>query len=433
VIKSLVNRVKGKGNITSLLSNIVSAFANFFVFFVLVRIVSPTVFGNWVLFLTLAALTDMFRLGLTGTAAIRLLAEKPDENKIIIGSSYYISFKITLIIAVISLPVALILMNFIGLNAYVLFLLYYPLLALANLPLNQALVNMQGYVNFKNVFFIRTIQGILTIISVLGCIFFISKSIHIIILAYTFAQLFTSLFVLIRQWDQLASIKHYSKNVVTEILTFGKYSTLGFVGSNLLRSADSIIISMAPTMGVTAIAIYAIPLKFVELVEIPLRSFNATALPRLTRALTDGNAHFMKVLLGYTLWTIILVLPAILLLAIFPSYLLQFLGGNNYLNVRELQIGITYVLCIYIFLLPLDRYSGVALFALNKPKENVIKIFVMLFFNIIFDIIAVFVLKSLLWVAIASVIFTLVGIFLGWAIVFAITKYKLKNTKLNDL
>ena len=51
-------------------------------------------------------------------------------------------------------------------------------------------------------------------------------------------------------------------------MKFGKYSTASLIGSNLLRSSDTFILSLSPIFGATGIAIYSIPMKFVELIEI---------------------------------------------------------------------------------------------------------------------------------------------------------------------
>jgi len=57
--------------------------------------------------------------------------------------------------------------------------------------------------------------------------------------------------------------------------------------------------------------------------------------------------------------------------------------------------------------------TGIALDSINKPKINAIKVFVMVAANIIGDFIAIFVFKSLILVAVASIIFTLIGIWMG--------------------
>jgi O-antigen/teichoic acid export membrane protein len=167
-------------------------------------------------------------------------------------------------------------------------------------------------------------------------------------------------------------------------------------------------------MGAPAVAIYAIPLKFVELIEIPLRSFTATAFPKLSAALQQGSQQFVKVLSMYLAYSFLLLAPAIIVLLAAPMFFLQILGGSEYADSIILQRNILYLVLLYILLLPFDRYSGMALFALNKPELNFYKIVFMLFTNILFDLIAVFVFNSLQMVAMATVIFTFFGIILGW-------------------
>jgi hypothetical protein len=67
----------------------------------------------------------------------------------------------------------------------------------------------------------------------------------------------------------------------------------------------------------------------------------------------------------------------------------------------------------YGLLLPIDRMTGVGLDSINKPKINAIKVFIMLLANVIGDFIAIFIFKSLLIVAVASIVFTVIGIWMG--------------------
>jgi hypothetical protein len=57
--------------------------------------------------------------------------------------------------------------------------------------------------------------------------------------------------------------------------------------------------------------------------------------------------------------------------------------------------------------------TGIGLDSINKPNINAIKVFVMVTANIIGDFIAIFVFKSLMLVAVASIVFTLIGIWMG--------------------
>jgi hypothetical protein len=57
--------------------------------------------------------------------------------------------------------------------------------------------------------------------------------------------------------------------------------------------------------------------------------------------------------------------------------------------------------------------TGIGLDSVNRPDRNFLKVLYMTITNVIRDLVAVFVFKSLAGVAIGSVIFTMLGVWLG--------------------
>jgi hypothetical protein len=57
--------------------------------------------------------------------------------------------------------------------------------------------------------------------------------------------------------------------------------------------------------------------------------------------------------------------------------------------------------------------TGIGLDAINKPNVNALKVLLMVVANIAGDLIAIFIFKSLILVAVSSIIFTLLGIWIG--------------------
>jgi hypothetical protein len=57
--------------------------------------------------------------------------------------------------------------------------------------------------------------------------------------------------------------------------------------------------------------------------------------------------------------------------------------------------------------------TGIGLDSVNRPDRNFQKVLIMTIANVIGDLIAVFVFKSLAGVAIGSVVFTILGIWIG--------------------
>jgi O-antigen/teichoic acid export membrane protein len=414
MIKKSFDKLLSSGNGYSLLANIVSSIFGLISFLIMVRVLPNDTFGLWVLFFTISSMVDLLRLGLTGTAAIKNISASSHNQNSVIAASYQLSLWATGFVLVLFYLIYFILSAVNPSNMYMPVLLFYPLLALTNLPFNQALVIAQGKINFRLVFILRFLGSGISFAFVIIYVLFIDKDLKGILISLILANLLTSSIISFFNKDGIKQLFTECKQERKDILRFGKYSTAGNIGSNLLRSSDTIILSLFAFMGTKAISVFAIPFKFVEVVEIPLRSFTATAFPRLSQALKPGYSKFNKILFGYIFWTTLLLFPFILTLFLFPGFFLKIVGGNNFADSIEIQKNILTVICIYIIFLPIDRFSGIALFALDKPELNFYKILFMLITNIVFDLMAVIFFKSLIFVALATLIFTILGIALGW-------------------
>jgi len=58
--------------------------------------------------------------------------------------------------------------------------------------------------------------------------------------------------------------------------------------------------------------------------------------------------------------------------------------------------------------------TGIGLDSINQPRVNAIKVLLMLVANIAGDLIAIYVFESLVLVAVGSILFTVVGIYVGF-------------------
>ena len=228
---------------------------------------------------------------------------------------------------------------------------------------------------------------------------------------------FTSLLTIILGWDGTKLITKATSQTNKTLLDFGKYTTFTLIGTNLLRSADTLIISLSP-MGNAAVALYSIPLKLTELQQIPLRSFVATAFPKMSKASVQGKISEVRELFySYSGALTYLFVIMSLFTFVFAEFLVLVLSGNQYLEVDPITgfnvVDIVRVFSIYGLLLPIDRMTGIGLDSINKPNINAIKVFVMVVANVIGDFIAIFIFKSLILVAVASILFTIIGIWMG--------------------
>lgn len=383
-------------------------------FLLLARTTSVELYGRWVIFMTANGLIDMVRVGLVGMGATRFISTSVgiEQNKTI-GSAYYLNLFTTILLTVLLLPTYFILEPIIPDSYYLPVFLFYPLYAFFSLPHTQATTLNQGIMNFKVVMVIRGSTGLFNLVFIGIYILIADISLTGLIIMFCLSDLVVSAFVMVFKWDGLNHMNKIDFEKIKQLLHFGKYSTASSIGSTLLRSSDTFILSLSTTMGAQSVAILAIPFKIVELIEVPLRSFAATALPKFSNRY-QTERKLSRDFNNYLFYSLVFLLPIIIILPFTSEWILHLFGGDRYASVIDTQKNIIYIITFYMLVLPFDRLIGVGLMAINRPDLNLYKLLIMLMFNISFDLIAVFVFESLEMVAIATVLFTLIGTITGW-------------------
>lgn len=405
-------------NFASLFANVSVAAMGLISFMLLARQLDKAFFGEWILFVTLASFVDLLRFGMTSTSTVRLLSGASGERiKTLLGSSYKINLNLWVIITICCYSILgiLYLLEEVPASGYLLFLQWYPVLALFNLSWNNACTLFQAQQNFKRMMLVKSSNiGVFTLFLILNY-FFLHLGENYILGVFLAANLLSSLWSISQKWDGLRYLKFQEKSTVNELIHFGKYSMGTLIGSSLLKSADTFIIGMSPVMGATAIAMYAIPLKLTDILGIPLRSLTMTAYPRMSKKMIQGDKEgAKKTFYAYSGAITIAFIPVAIFSFIFAKPLIVFLGGSNYLNAIEELTLVFRIFTLYTILLPIDRFTGVMLDSINKPKLNMFKVIVMTVANIVVNFIAVFVFNSLALVASGTVLFTLIGIWIGF-------------------
>ncbi len=281
-------------NFLSLAGNLTIALFGLAVFALLARSLKPALFGEWVIFIAAGSFVDMFRFGITNTGLIRFLSGAHTNDRAAwLGANAIISVIATLVVAVLIGIMQLFFHNTLQASGYGLFFTWYPLMAIMNMPWNIAIVVLQADNKFSKILWLKAMNSGLFFMVVLVHVLMVPLSLTQLALAMVCIQGITSLFSLLQQWDGLLLMGKGSRSAVRSLLQFGKYTTFTLVGTNLLRSADTFIIGLSP-LGSAAVALYSIPLKLTELQQIPLRSFAATAFPKLSKASLQLHTDAVK-------------------------------------------------------------------------------------------------------------------------------------------
>ncbi|NQV02884.1 MAG: oligosaccharide flippase family protein [Bacteroidia bacterium] len=408
-----------------MMGNAVTAALGFLTFFVLVRSLEQDSFGEWVLFITAATLVDLLRFGITRVALTRFLSgAKPDERKHFIGSSWLIGLLSILAMAVILYLLVMLFPETIKNSGFNLFFIWYVPLALSNLPWGNATSILQADEEFDKILLVRFINtGSFLLFLVLN--YYLWKvSVEWIVIWNIITNVLTSLLCTAFNWDGSWYIFHARRYTTKITLNFGKYSMGTSIGSSLLKSADTFIIGLSPFLGTTGVALYSIPIKFTEAVEIIIRSFGATSFPKLSKASIDGNiTEFRKIFYQYSGFLTYLMIPVAIVSAFFAKDFVMILGGKQYEDAADGLAIIMQMFIIFSMILPIDRFTGIGLDAVNKPDKNFYKTLIMTSTNIVGDIIAVFllhwlfpslsVITILIFISIGSIGFEVIGVIFG--------------------
>ncbi len=418
-MKILLRKITREANFLSLAGNVAIAFFGFAGFALMARTFPVDVFGQWVLYISSGTFIEMFRFGITNTAIIRYLSGVANEDRLKFeGSNGLIGLIATIFITVILVACHLLFPGPIRHAGYELFFTWYPLLAFVNLPFNTALVIMQADLKFGKMLMVKSlISGGFFLVLLVNYLFF-KMTLLQLIWAQLLITLFTSVICMINGWDGLRHIRKATRKTNKILLDFGKYTTFTLIGTNLLRSADTLIISLSP-LGTAAVALYSIPMKLTEIQQIPLRSFVATAFPKMSKASIQGKIEEVKsVFYAYSGAMSYLFIFISLMTFVFAGFFVLILGGHQYMGTDPVTgvntVNIVRIFSLYGLLLPVDRMTGIGLDSINRPDKNFIKVLIMVVANVIGDLVAIFIFKSLPMVAVASIVFTAIGVWVGY-------------------
>lgn len=418
-MKVALKKLAREDNFLSLAGNLAIAFFGFGGFALLARTFKVDIFGQWVLYISSGTFIEMFRFGITNTAIIRYLSGVAKEDRLkFIGSNALIGIVATIFIAMVLWTCHLLFPIPIRNAGYELFFMWYPLLAIVNLPYHSALVILQADRKFGKILMVKMLNsGGFFLVLLLNYLFF-HMSLMQLVLVQLLIIIVSSLVCVLKGWDGLRHVRKATRKTNKVLLDFGKYTTFTLIGTNLLRSADTLIISLSP-MGTAAVALYSIPMKLTELQQIPLRSFVATAFPKMSKASIHGKIEEVKsVFYSYSGAMTYLFIFISIITFVFAEFFVLILGGSQYIGIDPATgvntANIVRIFSLYGLMLPIDRMTGVGLDSVNRPDLNLIKVIIMVVANVIGDLIAIFVFKSLPFLAVASIAFSAIGVWVGY-------------------
>lgn len=391
-----------KQSFWSLGANGVSALGGLLLFAISSSRLSAADFGIWVLFQIVSGLMDMFRLGFLLPGYLQMSAGQSKQLK----SEMFASVQYVFIILTFGQAILCWGLNLLpNINApWKFFFEFYPWVILSGAGMTLAEWWFQSRTRFQNIFLIRAINRVM----IVAVSFIAARNIFSLAYVQIFVNLITSTGVLLifeipKFW------RHYFNKHQKRLFSFGKFSTLSQLASNLLRSSDTLIISN--TIGAAATGVYGAAAKFMEFVELPIRSLGAVLFNHLASLVNaDRHEEAIKVAKKRIVANSLKILPIALSLTIFAPMMITKISGPNF----SASIPILRTMAIYCLLIPADRVCGLLLEAYRRPDLNLLKVVVMLIINIAGDFAAIYFFNSALMVACSSIFTFLTGIIFGF-------------------
>jgi O-antigen/teichoic acid export membrane protein len=379
----------------------------------LYRHLTPTEIGSWVFFQTIFVLLDTFRTGFLQTAVIRFYAgTEPDRAKNVLGSVWYLALMITLILLLLN---AVLYFVFLYLNIHVFdpTLHWFGITFVFTLPFAIGSWIQQADQRFDRLLWLRLTNQGLFLVTVIILIFFSKVSLFVVFLTNALVGLVCSSITLKTNWSRVNTFFHYSKETVASIYHFGKYTVGTTISTNLLRSSDSFIIMfvLGPA-GPAALALYSIPMRLMEIIEIPLRSFLATGMPAMSEAFNQGKKEEVTYIMQkYAGMLTLGLIPVSFFAILLADIAVELLGGKQYTGTDS--VSVYRIFMTFAMFYPIDRFIGVTLDIIHQPRINFYKVLIMLATNIVADFIGVY-YGGINGVALATLFTFLSGVLFGY-------------------
>ena len=406
-----IKKKLSNNNLISLGGNLGFAAFGFANFFILARTYDKEIFGEWMLYITGMSFVEMVKGGLTTTPFVRFLstAQSTAERRKIIGSNWIISLGATFLLGLILYLIFALFSAIISASGFRLFFIWYPVYSLSILFLNNALGVLQADQKFKELVELRLINMSLFMSFLAINCFFYQFDLEVIVIVQFIIVILVSFYGFVRGWTGFSNIKYATSLWIKKLLNFGKYTVGTTIGANLLKSSDNFLIGIM--LSKADVAIYSIPLKLIEVLEIPIRSFVMVALPKMSRA--SGNSDNRSVRTSFYQYAgtlTILMLPVVIILFFIAEPMVVLLGGKEYSS----SMSIFRIFLVYGLFLPFDRFSGVTLDSINVPRLNFFKVAGMTTVNIVGDIFAIYFFQSTQAVAVITILNIVFGSIVGW-------------------
>lgn len=388
-----------------MIGNVANAGFGFVTIGILARTLSTNDFGAWVIFVTNMGLIEMIRAGFVYQALVKYVSGSADitEEESVINATWQISFFLSIVLIVIMLLAKFIFAESIKALHFEMFFSYYPIILLLMLPLNMSTWVAHARQKYLKMWVLNFLSSFPFLIFIL-----LFKNANILQIIWVFGGIRAALAIFCLFDLRIIFSNFFDIKTAKKLLNFSKYTVVTTLSTNILKSADILLINAY--FGPAMVAIYNIPLKLLDVVEIPLRSWAMSAYPKFSKlASVKDFSQFKSKFTKETKYFSFLLLPFLGIAFHFSEQIITLYAGDGFSQASN----ILKIFTIYLFIMPLDRYLGIALDSLDLPHINTMKVVLMASLNVFGDWYVLSHEIGLFAVAFITVLNTAFGILVG--------------------
>jgi O-antigen/teichoic acid export membrane protein len=408
MIKSILSKLRNKHFLALAGNGLLSVFGLVTIKIICASLSLPDL-GIWFYFFMIQGLCDAVRNGFLGTATVKFYAgTEGHRSEEVLGSVWFLASCITGILLLLNVA-ALFYLPYSHIVELTITIKWLGLTYLSSLPFSVIFWILQADEDYTKILWLRMINSGSMILIFLTMIFLKKMTLENALFYNFLTNAITSIVGLIWGIGRLQTIRKLSATTVMELFHFGKFSLATSLSANLLRAADGfIIIGM---IGPIANAIYQIPVKLMELVEIPLRSFVSTGMSSMAIANNNGDkGEVVHIFKKYSGMLTIAFIPLAVGGILFADLAILLLGGHKFDGTQAANLFRCFMLISLMY--PIDRFNGVTLDIIHKPKINFYKVLIMLAVNVAADLVFIHIF-GIYGIALGILSITLSGIFFG--------------------
>jgi lipopolysaccharide exporter len=358
-----------KSGAYNLAQNVQSLIFGFGGFYLLIRLTDKESYGIWALFLATTTIFETARSGLIQNALIKFLSAAPkEEHQEIISASVFLNAVLMIIALIVNFAMAGFLARLWHYPALVPMFYAYSFVYIGQGALSQLQWIEQANLSFAGVFLSGVIRQGGPFVYILSCaIFHFNLSLLTLVYA-TFISTFlaTALqYFFVRNY--LTPLSKPDMQRVKDLFNYGKYVFSTSISVVLIGTINQVMLGTIMTPA--AAGSYNVIARITNLTDMPINALSTLLFPQSSKRFASQGAESGKYLYEKSVGvSLALTIPALLVVGLFPQFVLRIIAGSKYLDIAPLL----YIVAVGSLFTPFNRLFGTILDSTGKPQVNFI-------------------------------------------------------------